>query len=103
MAYEALNNAGVMNKQLIVILNDNDMSIDRPVGAMSSYLSKLLSSKYYSSIRAVIKKISNKFPKTFAETLHRAEEFSKGLISGGTLFEELGFFYLGPIDGHNLD
>ena len=103
MAYEALNNAGAMNKQLIVILNDNDMSIDRPVGAMSSYLSKLLSSKSYSGIRSVIKKISTKFPKPFAKTLHRAEEFSKGFISGGTLFEELGFFYLGPIDGHNFD
>ena len=103
MAYEALNNAGAMNKQLIVILNDNDMSIDRPVGAMSSYLSKLLSSKSYSGIRSVIKKISSKFPKPFAKTLHRAEEFSKGFISGGTLFEEMGFFYLGPIDGHNFN
>ena len=103
MAYEALNNAGAMNKQLIVILNDNDMSIDRPVGAMSSYLSKLLSSSSYSSLRSVIKKISNKFPKNFAKMLYRAEEFSKGFVSGGTLFEELGFFYLGPIDGHNLD
>ena len=103
MAYEALNNAGAMNKQLIVILNDNDMSIDRPVGAMSSYLSKLLSSKSYSNIRSIIKKISGKLPRTFAKALHRAEEFSKGFISGGTLFEELGFFYLGPIDGHNLD
>ena len=103
MAYEALNNAGAMNKELIVILNDNEMSIDRPVGAMSSYLSKLLSSNSYSNIRSVIKKISAKFPKSFAKTLHRAEEFSKGFVSGGTLFEELGFFYLGPIDGHNLD
>ena len=103
MAYEALNNAGAMNKRLIVILNDNDMSIDRPVGAMSSYLSKLLSSRSYSNIRSVIKKVSNRFPKTFAKMLYRAEEYSKGFISGGTLFEELGFFYLGPIDGHNLN
>ena len=103
MAYEALNNAGSMNKELIVILNDNEMSIDQPVGAMSAYLSKLLSSNSYSNIRSMIKKISNNFPESFKKTLHRAEEFSKGFVSGGTLFEELGFFYLGPIDGHNFD
>ena len=103
MSFEALNNAGAMNKQLIVILNDNDMSIGKSVGAMSSYLSKLLSSKSYSNIRSVIKKVSNYFPKNFAKVLHRAEEYSKGFISGGTLFEEMGFFYLGPIDGHNLN
>jgi 1-deoxy-D-xylulose-5-phosphate synthase len=103
MAYEAMNNAGSMNKQLIVILNDNDMSIDRPVGAMSSYLSKLLSSKPYTSVRSSIKKISEKFPKTFSKFLYRAEEFSKGFITGGTLFEELGFFYLGPLDGHKIE
>ena len=103
MAYEALNNAGAMNKELIVILNDNEMSIDQPVGAMSAYLSKLLSSHSYSNIRALVKKISNNFPESFKKTLHRAEEFSKGFVSGGTLFEELGFFYLGPIDGHSFD
>ena len=103
MAYEALNNAGAMSKELIVILNDNEMSIDQPVGAMSSYLSKLLSSSSYSNIRSIIKKISTKFPKSFAKLLYRTEEYSKGLVSGGTLFEELGFFYLGPIDGHNFD
>ena len=103
MAYEALNNAGVMNKELIVILNDNEMSIDQPVGAMSAYLSKLLSSHSYSNIRSIIKKISSKFPESFKKTLHRAEEFSKGFVSGGTLFEELGFFYLGPINGHSFD
>ena len=103
MAYEALNNAGAMNKELIVILNDNEMSIDQPVGAMSAYLSKLLSSYSYSSVRSLIKKISHNFPKSFKKTLHRAEEFSKGFVSGGTLFEELGFFYLGPIDGHSFD
>ena len=103
MSYEALNNAGAMNKQLIVILNDNDMSIGKSVGAMSSYLSNLLSSKSYSNIRSVIKKVSDYFPKNFAKVLHRAEEYSKGFISGGTLFEEMGFFYLGPIDGHNLN
>ena len=103
MAYEALNNAGAMNKELIVILNDNEMSIDQPVGAMSSYLSKLLSSRSYSNVRSLIKKLSSKFPESFQKTLHRAEEFSKGFVSGGTLFEELGFFYLGPIDGHNFN
>ena len=103
MAYEAMNNAGSMNKQLIIILNDNKMSIDKPVGAMSRYLSKLLSSKSYITIRSLIKKISNKFPETFSKMMHRTEEFSKGFITGGTLFEELGFFYLGPIDGHNFN
>ena len=103
MAYEALNNAGAMNKELIVILNDNEMSIDQPVGAMSAYLSKLLSSKSYSTFRSLIKKISSNFPHSFQKILYRAEEFSKGFVSGGTLFEELGFFYLGPIDGHSFD
>ena len=103
MAYEALNNAGAMNKELIVILNDNEMSIDQPVGAMSAYLSKLLSSRSYSNVRSLIKKLSSRFPNSFQKTLHRAEEFSKGFVSGGTLFEELGFFYLGPIDGHNFN
>ena len=103
MAYEALNNAGSMNKQLIVILNDNKMSIDHPVGAMSSYLTKLLSSRSYANIRSIIKKLSSNFSDSFQKTLYRAEEFSKGFFSGGTLFEELGFYYLGPIDGHNFD
>ncbi len=103
LSYEALNNAGVLNKRLIVILNDNEMSIDRPVGAMSSYLTKLLSSKQYSSIRGMIKNISKGLPKKLSKTLYKAEEYSKGLVSGGTLFEELGFYYLGPIDGHDLD
>tara|TARA_Y100001970_G_scaffold1388_1_gene1667 strand:- start:2677 stop:4599 length:1923 start_codon:yes stop_codon:yes gene_type:complete len=102
MAYEALNNAGASNKQLIVILNDNEMSIDRPVGAMSNYLTKLLSSKQYTNVRSLLKKISSKFPNSVSKTLYKAEEFSKGLVAGGTLFEELGFYYLGPIDGHNI-
>jgi len=102
LAYEALNNAGVMNKRLIVILNDNKMSIEQPVGAMSSYLTKLLSSRSYANIRSTIKKLSKNFPKSLSNTLYRAEEYSKGFISGGTLFEELGFYYLGPIDGHNF-
>ena len=103
MAYEALNNAGSMNKELIVILNDNEMSIDQPVGAMSAYLTKLLSSRSYSNVRSIIKKISSKFPESFQKTLYRTEEYSKGFVSGGTLFEELGFYYLGPIDGHSFD
>ena len=103
MAYEAMNNVGSFNKQIIVILNDNDMSIAKPVGAMSSYLSKLLSSKSYVNIRKIIKKLSNNFPKSFSKMLYRAEEYSKGFFTGGTLFEELGFFYLGPLDGHNIE
>ncbi len=102
MAYEALNNVGATNKQMIVILNDNEMSIDRPVGAMSNYLTKLLSSKQYTSIRSLLKKISEKLPKSISKTLYKAEEYSKGLMAGGTLFEELGFYYLGPIDGHDI-
>ncbi|MDC3131767.1 1-deoxy-D-xylulose-5-phosphate synthase [Pelagibacteraceae bacterium] len=103
LAYEGLNNAGAMKKRLIVILNDNKMSIDKPVGAMSTYLTRLLSSKSYSNLRSVIKKISKTFPDQFSKTLYRTEEYSKGLLSGGTLFEEMGFYYLGPIDGHNLN
>ncbi len=103
MAYEALNNVGATNKQMIVILNDNKMSIDRPVGAMSNYLTKLLSSKQYTSVRSLLKKISAKLPKTVSQTLYKAEEYSKGLVTGGTLFEELGFYYLGPIDGHDIN
>ena len=102
MAYEALNNVGASNKQLIVILNDNEMSIDRPVGAMSNYLTKLLSSKQYTNVRTLLKKISSKLPNSVSKTLYKAEEFSKGLVTGGTLFEELGFYYLGPIDGHDI-
>ena len=102
MAYEALNNVGASNKQMVVILNDNEMSIDRPVGAMSNYLTRLLSSKQYTNVRSLLKKISAKFPASISKTLYKAEEYSKGLVSGGTLFEELGFYYLGPIDGHDL-
>ena len=102
MAYEGLNNVGASNKQLIVILNDNEMSIDRPVGAMSNYLTKLLSSKQYTNVRSLLKKISSKLPNSVSKTLYKAEEFSKGLVTGGTLFEELGFYYLGPIDGHDI-
>jgi len=102
MAYEALNNVGATNKQMIVILNDNEMSIDRPVGAMSNYLTKLLSSKQYTGVRTLLKKLSKNLPESITKTLHKAEEYSKGFVAGGTLFEELGFYYLGPIDGHHI-
>jgi 1-deoxy-D-xylulose-5-phosphate synthase len=103
LAYEGLNNAGALKKRLIVILNDNKMSIDKPVGAMSTYLTRLLSSKSYSSLRNLIKKMTKTLPDNLSKTLYRTEEFSKGMLSGGTLFEELGFYYLGPIDGHNVN
>ncbi len=103
MAYEAMNNAGSMDSRLIVILNDNDMSIAPPVGAMSNYLSRLLSSRPYRSFRHIGKEMTKNFPRAFKETARKAEEYARGLISGGTLFEELGFYYIGPIDGHNLD
>jgi len=103
MAYEAMNNAGAMNSRLIVILNDNDMSIAPPVGAMSAYLSRLLSSKSYQSLRHIGKEMAKRFPRGIAKAARRAEEYARGLVTGGTLFEELGFYYVGPIDGHNLD
>ncbi len=103
MAYEAMNNAGALKTRLIVILNDNDMSIAPPVGAMSAYLSRLLSSKSYRSVRHVMKDLAAKFPKPLELAAKRAEEYARGIVTGGTLFEELGFFYVGPIDGHNLD
>ena len=103
MAYEAMNNAGSMDTGLVVILNDNDMSIAPPVGAMSAYLSRLISSKSYRSIRHFAKEMASKFPKKLEETARRAEEYARGIITGGTLFEELGFYYVGPIDGHNID
>jgi 1-deoxy-D-xylulose-5-phosphate synthase len=103
MAYEALNNAGAMNSRLIVILNDNDMSIAPPVGAMSDYLSRLLSSKSYRSIRHILKDLASMFPPPLERAARRAEEFARGMVSGGTLFEELGFYYVGPVDGHRLD
>ena len=103
MAYEAMNNAGSMDSRLVVILNDNDMSIAPPVGAMSAYLSRLISSKQYGSIRHFAKEVAGKFPKRLGETARRAEEYARGILTGGTLFEEMGFFYVGPIDGHNVD
>jgi len=103
MAYEAMNNAGHLGNRLIVILNDNDMSIAPPVGAMSAYLSRLISSKSYRSLRHVATQVAMKFPRPLAKGFQKAEEYARGMITGGTLFEELGFYYVGPIDGHNID
>ena len=102
MAYEAMNNAGSMDSRLIVILNDNDMSIAPPVGAMSAYLSRLISSPQYRSLRQMAKKIANRLPASIEKTAKRMEEYARGMATGGTLFEELGFYYIGPIDGHNF-
>jgi 1-deoxy-D-xylulose-5-phosphate synthase len=103
MAYEAMNNAGAMNSRLIVILNDNDMSIAPPVGAMSAYLARLISGKAYRSLRSFGKHLMHKLPKFFEDSAQKAEEFARSFWTGGTLFEEMGFFYVGPLDGHNLD
>jgi 1-deoxy-D-xylulose-5-phosphate synthase len=103
MAYEAMNNAGSSDTRLLVILNDNDMSIAPAVGAMSAYLSQLISSRPYRNLRDLAKQIAQHFPKPFETTARRAEEYARGMVTGGTLFEELGFYYVGPVDGHNLD
>jgi len=103
MAYEAMNNAGARNERLIVILNDNDMSIAPPVGAMSAYLSRLLSGRTYLKLRDVGKQLTAHLPKRLDEFITRGVEHARGFWTGGTLFEELGFYYVGPIDGHNLD
>ena len=103
MAYEAMNNAGATGSRLIVILNDNDMSIAPPVGAMSAYLARLVSGRTYRSLREIAKYLAEKLPRFFHEKAKRTEEFARGFWTGGTLFEELGFYYVGPIDGHNLD
>ncbi len=103
MAYEAMNNAGAMNRRLIVILNDNEMSIAPPVGAMSNYLTRLLSSPTYMSLRDIGKQVANRLPKFFKEKAHLAEELARGFVTGGTLFEELGFYYIGIVDGHDLN
>jgi 1-deoxy-D-xylulose-5-phosphate synthase len=103
MAYEAMNNAGSMKSRLIVILNDNDMSIAPPVGAMRSYLAKLLSGKTYIGFRGFLKKIASLFPRSIKTRAARFEEYFRGLAVGGTLFDELGFYYVGTIDGHNFD
>jgi 1-deoxy-D-xylulose-5-phosphate synthase len=103
MAYEAMNNAGAMDSRLIVILNDNDMSIAPPVGAMSAYLARLISGRTYRSLREIGKQLAKRVPKAVGIPAMRAEEFARGMVTGGTMFEELGFFYVGPIDGHNID
>ncbi|WP_423066637.1 1-deoxy-D-xylulose-5-phosphate synthase [Devosia sp. CN2-171] len=103
MAYEAMNNAGAMDARLIVILNDNDMSIAPPTGAMRSYLAKLVSGPFYRGVRDTAKSITGKMPRLIHETARKTEEFARSFFTGGTLFEELGFFYVGPIDGHNLN
>jgi 1-deoxy-D-xylulose-5-phosphate synthase len=103
MAYEAMNNAGAMHSRLIVILNDNDMSIAPPTGAMSAYLARLVSGRAYRSLREIGKQLTKRLPKVFYEKAELAEEYARGFWTGGTLFEEMGFYYVGPIDGHNLD
>ncbi len=103
MAYEAMNNAGAMDSRLIVVLNDNDMSIAPPVGAMSAYLSRLLSSKSFLSLRHIAGEVARHLPKRVEHAARRAEELARSFVTGGTLFEELGFYYIGPIDGHNLE
>jgi 1-deoxy-D-xylulose-5-phosphate synthase len=102
MAYEAMNNAGARRSRLIVVLNDNEMSIAPPVGAMSAYLSRIISSQSFLSLREIAARMAKKFPWGLERTAKRAEEYARGLLTGGTLFEELGFYYVGPIDGHNL-
>ncbi|WP_421993277.1 1-deoxy-D-xylulose-5-phosphate synthase [Roseococcus sp.] len=103
MAYEAMNNAGASKANLIVILNDNDMSIAPPVGAMSAYLSRTISSRPFLSVREFMAKMAKNFPGPIERAAKRADEYARGLLTGGTLFEELGFYYVGPVDGHNLD
>jgi len=103
MAYEAMNNAGALGSRLIVILNDNDMSIAPPTGAMSAYLARLVSGHTYRSLRGAAKQLARRLPKFFYDKARRTEEYSRAFWTGGTMFEELGFYYVGPIDGHNLD
>jgi 1-deoxy-D-xylulose-5-phosphate synthase len=103
MAYEAMNNAGAMDSRLIVILNDNNMSIAPPVGALSAYLARLVSGRPYRSLRHIVHQLAKKLPKFLEQRARAMEEYARGLVTGGTLFEEMGFFYVGPIDGHNLD
>src|SRR6266567_608099 len=103
MAYEAMNNAGAMDSRLIVILNDNDMSIAPPVGALSGYLARLISGRTYMSLRDIGMQLAHKMPKGLEKKALRVEEYARGFLTGGTMFEELGFYYVGPIDGHNLE
>ena len=103
MAYEAMNNAGHLGNRLIVILNDNDMSIAPPTGALSAYLSRMVSSQPYHTFRDIGKTISRKFPEPMARFAKKAEQYARAMVNGGNMFEELGFYYVGPVDGHNLD
>ncbi len=103
MAYEAMNNAGASKTKMIVILNDNDMSISKPVGAMRTYLAKILSTKIYFSFRETIKLIISSFSKRFSKKAGKAEDFLRSAVTGGTLFSSMGFYYIGPIDGHDMD
>jgi len=103
MAYEAMNNAGALGSRLVVVLNDNEMSIAPPAGAMSAYLARLVSGRTYLSLRDIAKQFAKRLPKVLQEKAKRTEEYARGWLTGGTLFEELGFYYVGPIDGHNLD
>jgi len=103
MAYEAMNNAEAAGNRLIVILNDNDMSIAPPVGGLSAYLSRIVSSREFLGLRDLLKRFAKKLPRPFSEAARKTDEFARGMTMGGTLFEELGFYYVGPIDGHNLD
>ncbi|MEO0699360.1 MAG: 1-deoxy-D-xylulose-5-phosphate synthase N-terminal domain-containing protein, partial [Pseudomonadota bacterium] len=103
MAYEAMNNAEQAGNRLVVILNDNDMSIAPPVGGLSAYLARMVSSSEYLGIRSLASRAVKKMSRRMHEGLRKAEEYSRGMVTGGTLFEELGFYYVGPIDGHNLD
>ena len=103
MAYEAMNNAAHTTKRLIVILNDNDMSIAPPVGGMSAYLAKLVSGGAYQRVRKIGKEVASHLPRPLHDMARKAEEYARGMATGGTLFEELGFYYVGPIDGHNLE
>src|SRR3546814_12237737 len=103
MAHEAINNAHSAGNRLFVILNDNDMSIAPPVGALSAYLARLISSGTFISVREGLRKIARRMPRPLHIAARKADEFARGLATGGTLFEELGFYYVGPVDGHNLD
>jgi len=103
MVFEAMNHAGSQQSRMIIILNDNDMSIAQPVGGMSAYLSRLTTSKTYRTARDIAKQLTKKLPKMLEDTARRAEEYARTLVTGGTMFEEMGIYYVGPIDGHNLD
>ena len=103
MAYEAMNNAGALDSRLIVILNDNGMSIAPAVGALTNYLSWLVSSRPFLSLRDIAKQLAKRFPKSFRQAAEKVDEYARGMVFGGTLFEELGFYYIGPVDGHDID